>query len=181
MCALDVLPHSIFLATDRTDGAAVQRVHDGGACRLVWARDRQLAGQLPARASASVAASRAAGCARVKPRPHCDFCAYKENRAAAEAANINDHKVTNKVLVQSTRAVRRDNGLLEARGRLVNCTDHTLQIEARTIFYDASDLETDAPTAWQRFSLWRHAVQSVAVVGLDQRAARYLLEIRECR
>ena len=68
--ALDVLPHSIFLATDRTDGAAaprsvpgaaVQRVHDGGACRLVWARDRKLAGQLPARASASVAASGAAG------------------------------------------------------------------------------------------------------------------------
>ena len=59
--ALDVLPHSIFLATDLTDGAAVQRVHDGGACRLVWARDRKLAGQLPARASASVAASGAAG------------------------------------------------------------------------------------------------------------------------
>lgn len=68
--ALDVLPHSIFLATDRTDGAAaprsvpgaaVQRVHDGGACRLVWARDRKLAGQLPARASASVAAAGAAG------------------------------------------------------------------------------------------------------------------------
>ena len=66
-----------------------------------------------------------------------------KNRAAAEAANvirlaaqvpgsitdmplnyanITDHKITNKVLVQSTRAVR-DNGLLEARGRLVNCTD----------------------------------------------------------
>ena len=30
----------------------------------------------------------AAGCARVKPRPQCDFYAYKENRAAAEAANI---------------------------------------------------------------------------------------------
>ena len=96
-------------------------------------------------------------------------------------ANITDHKITNKVLVQSTRAVRRDNGLLEARGRLVNCTDHTLQIEARATFYDASDLETEAPTAWQRFSLSRHAVQSVAVVSLDQRAARYLLEIREGR
>ena len=144
----------------------------------------------------------AAGCARVKPRPQCDFYAYKENRAAAEAANIirltppvpgsitdmplnyaniTDHKITNKVLVQSTRAVRRDNGLLEARGRLVNCTDHTLQIEARATFYDASDLETEAPTAWQHFSLSRHAVQSVAVVSLDQRAARYLLEIREGR
>lgn len=30
----------------------------------------------------------AAGCARVKPRPQYDFYAYKENRAAAEAANI---------------------------------------------------------------------------------------------
>ena len=96
-------------------------------------------------------------------------------------ANIADQKITNKVLVQSTRAVRRDNGLLEARGRLVNCTNHTLQIEARATFYDASDLETEAPTAWQRFSLSRHAVQSVAVVSLDQRAARYLLEIREGR
>ena len=96
-------------------------------------------------------------------------------------ANITDHKITNKVLVQSTRAVRRDNGLLEARGRLVNCTDHTLQIEARATFYGASDLETESPTAWQRFGLLRHAVQSVAVVSLDQRAARYLLEIREGR
>ena len=35
VCALDVLQHSIFLATDRTDGAAVQWVHNGGTCRLV--------------------------------------------------------------------------------------------------------------------------------------------------
>ena len=43
----------------------------------------------------------AAGCARVKPRPQCDFYAYKENRAAAEVANI----------IRLTRAVRRHNGL----------------------------------------------------------------------
>ena len=77
--------------------------------------------------------------------------------------------------------MRRHNGLLEARGRLVNCTNHTLQIEARATFHDASDLETEAPTAWQSFNLSSHAVQSVAVVSLDQRAARYLLEIREGR
>ncbi|MEC9177394.1 MAG: hypothetical protein VYC31_13300, partial [Pseudomonadota bacterium] len=34
VCALDVLLHSIVLATDRTDGAAVQWVHNGGTCRL---------------------------------------------------------------------------------------------------------------------------------------------------
>ena len=61
--ALDFLPHSIFLGTDRGDGAAappmisgaaVQQSHDGGACRLLWARDRELAGHLPARAPASL-------------------------------------------------------------------------------------------------------------------------------
>ena len=71
----------------------------------------------------------AASCARVKPRPQSDFYAYNENLAATEAANI----------IRLTRAVRRHNGLLEARGRLVNCTNHTLQIEARATFHDAGD------------------------------------------
>ena len=61
--AHDMLPHSIFICTDQVDGAApppavpgaaVQRSHDGGACRLVWARDKELAGHLPARAPASL-------------------------------------------------------------------------------------------------------------------------------
>ena len=72
--ALDMLPHSIFLGTDQVDGAApppavpgaaVQRSHDGGACRLVWARDKELAGHLPARAPASLSSpSSAQGHAR---------------------------------------------------------------------------------------------------------------------
>ena len=95
----------------------------------------------------------AAGCARVKPRPQCDFYAYKENRAAAEAANIirltppgsikdmplnytniTDHKITTKVLVQSMQVVRQDIGLPEARSRLVNCIDHTSPIEAQAAY-----------------------------------------------
>ena len=67
---IEALPHSIFLATDRTDGAdapqsvpgaPVQPVHDGGACQFVWAHDRKLASQLPARTSASIATSEASG------------------------------------------------------------------------------------------------------------------------
>ena len=47
-----------------------------------------------------------------------------------------------------------------------------MQIEARATFFDASDLETEAPTAW-RFSLSGHAVQSVGVITQQTRGALF--------
>ena len=109
LCALHILPYSIFIATDQTEGAAVQWVHDSGTCQLMSARHRKLAGPLPPGASAKVEASGAANIIRLTPP-----VAGSITHMPLNYAHTTDHKITNTVLVQPTRGIRRNNGLLDA-------------------------------------------------------------------
>lgn len=138
--------------------------------------------------------------ARVDPGPQCDFRAYKRELAAAEergpvlvpqtpgsiadiplnAVNVTDPAISNKILVQATNAERLQSGQVQARARLVNCTDYALQVEGRTHFLNGRQAPAEPPTAWQRVYLAPHTIasyQAKSTGGGDVRT--YYIELRE--
>lgn len=164
----------------------------------------RIAGPGAARRAGLVAASMAAlagGCAdlTMHPAPQCDYNAVK---AAApppgpilvpaipgsvtpmplNAVNVTDGAISNKVMVQATNARRLEGGDVEAFARVVNCTDYPLQLEARTHFLDAGQVDAEPVTAWSRVFLQAHSlasysVRSTAGGGVES----YLIELREGR
>lgn len=140
------------------------------------------------------------GCgATVKPQPQCDFYAYNRNLTLAQQgpqslvpqvpgsitemplnyANIADKGITNKVLVQATSAQRNADGSMRVFARLINCTDHPLQVEGRTTFLSEAQTETEPATAWTRIILSPHTYQSYATSSTNPNASLYLIELRE--
>jgi hypothetical protein len=159
----------------------------------------------PRRAAAAVAlvlagAALAACSSTVTPGPACDFRAYKQQLAEAEqtgpvmvpqtpgtiadiplnAVNVTDKAISNKVLVQSTNAKRLPGGQVEARTRIVNCTDFALQVEGRTHFLDEGQAEVEPPTAWTRVQLAPHTIATYQATSTRQAAVdTYYIELRE--
>ena len=140
------------------------------------------------------------GCARVEPQPGCNFYEYNAQRASLLAknevrlippapgifsemplnhANVLDKGITNKILVQSTGARREANGIIDIQTRLLNCTDHVLQVEARAQFFDELQRESEAPSAWGRLTIPGHSFATHSTRSTNDRARAYLVEIRE--
>ena len=136
----------------------------------------------------------------VTPGPACDFRAYKQQLAEAErtgpvmvpqtpgtiadiplnAVNVTDKAISNKVLVQSTNAKRLPGGQVEARTRIVNCTDFALQLEGRTHFLDEGQAEVEPPTAWKRVQLAPHTIATYQTTSTRTQAVdTYYIELRE--
>lgn len=136
----------------------------------------------------------------VTPGPACDFGAYKDRLAEAEqtgpvmvpqtpgtiadiplnAVNVTDKAISNKILVQSTNARRLPGGQVEARARIVNCTDFALQVEGRTHFLDEGQAEVESPTAWQRLQLAPHTIATYQATSTRMEAVdTYYIELRE--
>lgn len=136
----------------------------------------------------------------VTPGPACDFRAYKQQLAEAEqtgpvmvpqtpgtiadiplnAVNVTDKAISNKVLVQSTNAKRLPDGQVEARTRIVNCTDFALQVEGRTHFLDDGQGEVEPPTAWTRVQLAPHTIATYQATSTRTQAVdTYYIELRE--
>jgi hypothetical protein len=136
----------------------------------------------------------------VTPGPACDFRAYKQQLAEAEqtgpvmvpqtpgtiadiplnAVNVTDKAISNKVLVQSTNAKRLPGGQVEARTRIVNCTDFALQVEGRTHFLDDGQAEVEPPTAWTRVQLAPHTIATYQATSTRTQAVdTYYIELRE--
>jgi hypothetical protein len=142
-----------------------------------------------------------AGCSStVTPGPACDFRTYKQQLAEAErsgpvmvpqtpgaiadiplnSVNVTDKAVTNKIMVQSTNAKRLQGGQVEARARVVNCTDYALQLEGRTHFLDEAQAEVEPPTAWQRLHLPPHTLGTYTATSARTDAVdTYYIELRE--
>ncbi|MBK1695707.1 hypothetical protein [Rhodovibrio salinarum] len=136
----------------------------------------------------------------VTPGPACNFRTYKQQLAEAEqtgpvmvpqtpgsiadiplnAVNVTDKAISNKVLVQSTNARRLDGGQVEARARIVNCTDYALQVEGRTHFLDEGQGEVEPPTAWQRLPMPPHTIGTYSATSARTEAVdTYYIELRE--
>jgi uncharacterized protein YcfL len=99
-----------------------------------------------------------------------------------ETVNITDRNILRKVMVQSVAARRTETKTVQASAQVVNCTDHPLQVEARTHFYDAVLVEAEPVSAWQRVMLAPRtlATYSERSIGTEQ-VASYLIELREGR
>ncbi len=138
-------------------------------------------------------------CSYVPPMPQCDFRAMQDpvptqgpvlvsqvpgsvTPMPLNAVNITDLTITNKVMVQMTNARRLPSGDVEVFARLVNCTDYPLQVEGRTLFLDARQVDAEPVTAWSRVHLPVRAFASYSTrstSGMD--VSSYLIELREGR
>ena len=165
-------------------------------------------GQRAARAGALAGAALAgalalASCTAYEPYPVCDFSAYQSfgldqapptgpalvspvpgalQPMPLDTVNVTDRDILRKVLVQSVAARRTETETVQVSAKLVNCTDHALQVEGRTHFYDAAQGEAEPVSAWQRLMLSPRTVTTYSErsVGADQ-VTSYLVELREGR
>jgi hypothetical protein len=93
-----------------------------------------------------------------------------------------DEGSVGKIAVERTDTRRTPTGTLEAFAVLRNRTDHDLQIEGRTFFFDHDRLEAEAPTAWQRLHLAPNSTGTYKGASLKTTGiAYYYIELREAR
>ena len=99
-----------------------------------------------------------------------------------DTVHVTDPNILRKVMVQSVAVRRSATQTVQIAAQLVNCTDYALQIEGRTHFYDAAQVEAEPVSAWQRVTLGPRtlATYSERSVGTEQ-VASYLVELREGR
>lgn len=87
-----------------------------------------------------------------------------------------------KIAVESTDTKRTPTGTLEVWTVLRNRTDHPLQIEGRTTFFDAGKAPAEKPTAWQRVMLPPQSVATYRDYSTKtDDVSYYYIEIREGR
>jgi hypothetical protein len=98
------------------------------------------------------------------------------------AVQFTDKALTRKVLVQDLFARRSETNVVEVIARLVNCTDHALQVDGRTSFMDATQLPVEPTSAWQRVFLPPRATSVYRELSTATNdVAHFLIEIREGR
>jgi len=87
-----------------------------------------------------------------------------------------------KIAVESSGAKRTPAGTLEIWALIRNRTNHPLQIEGRTNFFDANRAPVDLTTAWKRLYLPPLGIQTYrAQSTLVHEVHYYMLELREGR
>lgn len=141
-------------------------------------------------------------CAKYEPYPVCDFRELSnpsEEQVLAGPAlipstpgalqpmplntvNVTDPNILRKIMVQSASARRTETNAVQVTTMLVNCTDHPLQVEGRTHFFDAGQQETEPPSTWRRMHL---APRTIATYSERSAGANgisaFLVELREGR
>jgi len=96
------------------------------------------------------------------------------------SVKITETAISKKILVETVNTKRLQSGDVEVFMRLMNCTDFPLQVEGRTHFFDAVQVDAEPATAWSRVHLPAHTVGSYSVHSIAGKAvAQYLIEIRE--
>ena len=142
------------------------------------------------------------GCAPYEPYPVCDFSALRAPSAERVLAgpalvpptdgalvpmplnsvNVTDPNILHKIMVQSASARRTETRTLQVSTQLVNCTDHPLQVEGRTHFFDGGQQASERPSAWQRLHLGPRTIATYGErsTGTEDTVS-YLIELREGR
>jgi hypothetical protein len=147
----------------------------------------------------AVAVGSISACAPYQPYPVCDFRALDGQSNAngpvllpamagamapvpLNAVDVTDQRILRKVLVQSTNARRTETNSIRVAVQVINCTDHPLQVEARSLFFDAENQSAEAPSAWQRLHLPPRTVSTYSEQSLGTtQVVGYLVELREGR
>ena len=84
-----------------------------------------------------------------------------------------------KIAVEQNTANRTATGTLEVAALLRNRTDHNLQLEARTRFFDESKIPSGRESQWKRLFLEANSLAGYREYSLYPEAAYYQIEIRE--
>jgi len=92
-----------------------------------------------------------------------------------------DKSIRNKILVEASNSRRTATDTLEVWALFRNRTDYSLQIEARTSFFDASQAPLEGPTAWQRLMLPPNAHGHYKEFSTNEEIGFYTIEVREGR
>lgn len=142
-----------------------------------------------------------AGCAQVQePAPICNMAGISAQRqlvalpAAApgepspllemplNSVSIVDHTIIQKVFVRSINARRTPTGTVEVVSQIINCTDYPLNVEARTQFYDQTQIASEPVSGWRRFALPARTSNTYRESSIGTKnAAYYMVEMRETR
>ena len=95
--------------------------------------------------------------------------------------SLQDRK-TGKLAVENSGARRTATGTVEAFAVIRNRTDHPLQIEGRTQFFDSLGIPLGAPSQWQRLYLDPQSINGYRELSTGTgEVAHYYIEIREGR
>jgi len=93
--------------------------------------------------------------------------------------SLQDRK-TGKLAVENSGARRTATGTVEAYAVIRNRTDHPLQIEGRTQFFDSMGIPLGAPSQWQRLYLDPQSINGYRELSTGTgEVAHYYIEIRE--
>ncbi len=95
--------------------------------------------------------------------------------------SVIDAAIRNKVFVESTNSRRTPTGTLEVWAVFRNRTEHPLQLEARSSFYDSSQAPVDGPTAWQRMYLPPNGSLHYKDASIMTDIGYYHIEVKEGR
>ena len=66
-----------------------------------------------------------------------------------DALQYTDGTVASTVAVQAVRAARSETDTVQVTARIVNCTDKTISVKARTAFMDKNQIPTEPTSAWK--------------------------------
>ncbi len=94
------------------------------------------------------------------------------------AVLFTDKMLDRQVIVEGLFAQRTPVGGLRVMARLVNCTDKTLVIQARSNFMDANQLPTEAASAWRTLYLSPRATSVYEENSVGPQVGAYLIEVR---
>lgn len=142
-----------------------------------------------------------AGCSQVQePAPMCNMSGIAAQRtlvalpaaAPGEASpllemplnsvSITDYTVINKLFVRNVVAQRTPTGTVKVVSQIVNCTDFPLNLEARTQFYDQSQVPSEQASAWKRFPAPPRSLSTYSESSLGTKNVQfYMVELRETR
>jgi hypothetical protein len=144
----------------------------------------------------AVAVAALAACAP-KPAVQCDFTPMMNDRDAGppeltglipdtmkpvplNTVSVIDRSIQRKVLVQSVSAGRSATGNMTVETRLMNCTDHPLQVEGRTNFLTVTGAQAEPASMWQRLALPPRSFATYSENGVSgNQAATFLVEVKE--
>lgn len=151
--------------------------------------------------AAAAAIAAVAGLASCTPKPavQCDFTPLLGQQqimspamvgqtpgtiqpVALNTVSVIDENIRRKVLVQAVNATRTQTGDVMVETRLMNCTDHPLQVDGRTHFMTAGGMQAEQPSMWQRVYLPPRSFGSYGETSVaGNRVETFLIEVKEAR
>ena len=98
------------------------------------------------------------------------------------SVSITDSSIVQKIYVRQVVAQRNPTGTVKVVAQIVNCTDHPLNIEGRTQFYDATQLPSEPVSGWKRLNLAPRSYVTYAENSTGTANANYyMVEVKETR